>query len=106
MNTKEFNIYFKDLQDHAKRDGVTLCRSDELELWNRHAMQELIDAVKAHALKNYEKDGWDYIVECYSDDEILAIIKTARTAAGAIKMVRAEIKPRSDYRADIQAEAF
>jgi hypothetical protein len=74
-------------------------------------MQELhipayLAAIKAHALANYEKDGWDYIVECYDDAQIVEIIKTARTINGAIKMVRARIKPRADYRADIQAEAF
>ena len=74
-------------------------------------MQELhipayLAAIKAHALANYEKDGWDYIVECYDDTQILEIIKTARTINGAIKMVHAHIKPRADYRADIQSEAF
>tara|TARA_R110000868_G_scaffold27515_1_gene104309 strand:+ start:394 stop:618 length:225 start_codon:yes stop_codon:yes gene_type:complete len=74
-------------------------------------MQELhipayLAAIKAHALANYEKDGWDYVVECYDDAQIVEIIKTARTIKGAIKMLRAHIKPRADYRADIQSEAF
>ena len=67
---------------------------------------EYVTAVKAHALANYEKEGWDYIVECYDDAQIVEVIKTARTINGAIKMVRMHIKPRADYRADIQAEAF
>jgi hypothetical protein len=106
MNSKEFAIYFKDLQAHAKRDGVRVCRADEYAIWNRHATQELIDAVRAYSIAHYEKDGWDYVVECYSDAQIADIIKTARTAAGAIKMVRAEVKPRDNFRAEIQAEAF
>ena len=74
-------------------------------------MQELhipayLAAIKAHALANYEIDGWDYVVECYSDAEILEIIKNCRTEKGAIKTMRAHVKPRADYRADIQAEAF
>ena len=74
-------------------------------------MQELhipayLAAIKAHALANYEKDGWDYVVECYDNAQIVEIIKTARTLAGAIKMMRAHGKPRADYRAEIQAEAF
>lgn len=68
--------------------------------------EALIAAVKAHAIEHYEIEGWDYVVECYSDEEIAEIIKTARTPAGAIKMMRAQVKPRADYRADIQAEAF
>jgi len=67
---------------------------------------QFVDAVKTHALKNYETDGWDYVVECYSDSDIAEIIKTARTAGDAINMVLAEVKPRADYRAEIQAEAF
>jgi len=69
-------------------------------------MEALIAAVKKHALANYEKQGWDIVIECYSDDDIAEIIKTARTPAGAIKMVRAEIKPRADYRDDIRSEIF
>ena len=74
-------------------------------------MQELhipayLAAIKAHALANYETDGWDYVVECFSDDEIYQVIKTARTIAGAIRMVHAHVKPRADYRAEIQAESF
>ena len=67
---------------------------------------ELIDAVRAYSIAHYEKDGWDYVVECYSDAQIEEIIKTARTAAGAIKMMRAEVRPHAEYRAEIQAEAF
>ena len=67
---------------------------------------ELITAVRQHAEKNYARDGWDYVVECYSDEEIADIIKTARTPAGAIKMVRAHIKPRAEYRDEIRAEIF
>jgi len=69
-------------------------------------MNDFTAAVKAYALAHYEIDGWDYVVETYEDAEILDVIKTARTPAGAIKMMRAHIKPRADYRADIQSEAF
>jgi len=69
-------------------------------------MNDFTAAVKDYALAHYETDGWDYVVECYSDAEIADVIKTARTAAGAVKMMRAQVKPRADYRADIQAERF
>lgn len=66
----------------------------------------LIAAVRAHAIAHYEFDGWDYVVECWDDAQIAGIIKTARTEKGAIRMVRAEVKTRADYRDEIQAEAF
>jgi hypothetical protein len=69
-------------------------------------MNDFTEAVKQHALANYEIEGWDYVVECYDDAQIADIIKTARTPAGAIKMMRAQVKPRADYRAEIQAERF
>ena len=69
-------------------------------------MNDFTAAVKQHALANYEKDGWDYVVECYSDAELADIIKNCRTEKGAIKTMRAHIKPRADYRAEIQSEAF
>ena len=62
---------------------------------------DLVAAVKAHALANYEKGGWDYVVECYSDDDIKEVIGGARTPAGAIKKMAAEVGPRAAYRADI-----
>ena len=69
-------------------------------------MNTFIEAVKRHAIANYESDGWDYIVEGYEDEQIVEIIKTALTEKDAIRMVHEHIKPRADYRADIQAEVF
>jgi DNA-binding LytR/AlgR family response regulator len=106
MNRKNFDVYFRDLQADAKRDGVRVDRADEYALWTATALSNMIDAVKAHALKNYERDGWDIVIECYSDDDIAEIIKTARTPGGAIKMVRAEIKPGADYRDEVRSEIF
>ena len=74
--------------------------------FRQYALSRLVAAVRQHAEENYSVDGWDYVVECLSDAEITEIIKTARTTAGAIKMVRAHIKPRADYRDEIQAERF
>ena len=72
----------------------------------QYKLAQFVAAIKAHAVTNYEKDGWDIVVECYSSADIWEIIKTARTIKGAIRMVRAEIKPRADYRAEIQSEVF
>ena len=82
-------------------------------------MQELIIEVRAHALKNYEKDGWDFVVECWSDkeieecilgvgfdDESEPILPVISTAARAIKAVRAACKMQADNRAEIMATAF
>jgi len=72
----------------------------------QYVIAQYVLAIKAHAIANYEIDGWDYVVECYDDAQIADIVKTARTEKGAIRMMRAQVKPRADYRADIQGERF
>jgi len=67
---------------------------------------KLVLAVRAHAYLNYEKGGWDYICECYSDEDIAEIIGKARTAKGAIRKVAAAIRPRADYRDEVRSEIF
>lgn len=67
---------------------------------------ELVAAVRAHAITNYESDGWDYVVECWSDEDLLRVVATCRTARGAIRKVRAEIRPLADMRAEVRAEIF
>jgi hypothetical protein len=47
--------------------------------------QDLVAAVRAHANENYEQGGWDFLVECYSDEEIVELIGGARSVNGAIK---------------------
>lgn len=65
-----------------------------------------VEAVKAHAVDNYEDNGWDIVVECYADDEIEMVTRKAVDAEQAIALMQAWVKPQSDYRAEIQAEAF
>lgn len=68
--------------------------------------QPLIDAVKAHALANYDIEGWDVVVETMSDLEIEEVIGTCRSVDTAIAVVREYMKPHAEYRAEIQAEIF
>lgn len=37
--------------------------------------EELIAGVRKHALENYSRGGWDILVECYEDEDILEYIK-------------------------------
>lgn len=32
--------------------------------------KELIAAVRRHAERHYDQNGWDYLVECWSDEDI------------------------------------
>ena len=50
------------------------------------SQQEMIEAVKAHAIQHYEK-GWHYIVECWGEEEIAEEIVGCRSIGGAIRKV-------------------
>lgn len=63
---------------------------------------ELVDIVKSHAIRNYDKGGWDVVVECYDDTMIADVIGKARTPKGAI----GKFRPLVDVWADRQADAI
>lgn len=62
--------------------------------------------IKNHALRHYEEDGWDVVVECYSDAEISEITRFCKTKDGAIRKMKQHIAPYHTRRTEIQAEAF
>ena len=66
--------------------------------------QVLINAVRKHAINNYEQDGWDVLVECYADGDILELIRDANasTVEEAIASVRKTLKIYDDHRAEIR----
>ncbi len=69
-------------------------------------MVDLIKAVREHAKANYESDGWDILVECYSDDDIRDIIGGAKTIKGAIRNAGFYLRRMDDRRKDVQGEIF
>lgn len=68
--------------------------------------QDLIDAVRAHAVEHYNEDGWDYVVECWEDWEILAVVRGSKKESQAIRKVRKQVRVLSDHRQEILAEVF
>lgn len=65
-------------------------------------MNELVAAVRAHARANYNKGGWDEVVEAWDDADIVKEIGAARTAKGAIKKVGEMVAARFSYAEDIR----
>ena len=53
----------------------------------KYGETDLIAAVRRHAINNYEQDGWDVLVECWDDGNILERISdaNAQTPDAAIK---------------------
>ena len=68
-----------------------------------YADASLIAQIRQHALRNYETDGWDYLVECWSDAEILEKVKDCRSYNGCIKKLHGTLKSMNEYRREIVA---
>jgi len=62
----------------------------------------LVQAVRDYANANYNKGGWDIIVECWSDKDIENEIGSVKTVSGAIRKVRRVVRVIGDYRSEIQ----
>jgi hypothetical protein len=61
---------------------------------------DLIAAVRAHALANYRKGGWDYLVECWEDKDIADEIDGCTSKAAAIKRCKSICDVMGDMRED------
>lgn len=64
-----------------------------------------IKAIRAHAEANYNKDGWDFLVECWSDEDIAEAAGKARSDKAAIAKVKAALRPLAERREEVRAEA-
>ena len=69
---------------------------------------EIAEAVQKHAVVNYEKSGWDYIVECWTRDEIAWELNRVNitTVDDAIAHYAESARIFHDRRTDAEAEIF
>jgi len=66
-------------------------------------MEELLAAVKAFCYSNYE-NGYDYIVECYSDAELITYFKENNVTN--LEEFQESCAGYIEYREEIMATAF
>ena len=59
--------------------------------------EALVAAVRAHAVKHYS-NGWDVVVESWSDDEIHEVVRYATFPRGAINLMARKVKASSEVR--------
>jgi len=66
-------------------------------------MHDLVEAVKAHARTHYNTGGWDFIIECFTDDEIAARLAEhgIATAEDAIEHFLQLIQLWDEHRAEM-----
>jgi len=59
-----------------------------------------------HAQRHYEEDGWDYIFECYTVDEVVDLISMCNSYDEALFVVATHARVYDEARAEIRAEIF
>lgn len=62
----------------------------------------LIKGVREYAIHNYNREGWDVVVEAWEDEDILRCVQDATTVEQAIENVREMVKIYNDVREDIR----
>jgi hypothetical protein len=70
--------------------------------------EEMVSAVRAHALSNYNESGWDYVEEAWDDEDIRDVIAKgdATTVEAAIAAVGRIVGLLDERRRDIEATSF
>lgn len=68
--------------------------------------KKLAAAVRQHALDNYETGGWDFLVECWDDSDIILCTGHATTLADAIEQCRQPLALMDERRREVEAEIF
>lgn len=68
----------------------------------------IASAISRHASENYNTDGWDYIVECYSLNDIIAVLieEQITNLDAALKHFAWRASLLNDRRRDIQGTVF
>ena len=76
------------------------------ECLDKARQTELVNHVKQYARDHYEQDGWDYIVECWSDDDIAERLSLTMTNEQAVHYIGNVVKRHDSIRRDVEAEIF
>lgn len=63
--------------------------------------RKLVEVVIEHAVDHYEIEGWDILVECWSDEEIWSWIEGAASEKEAIRLAAQALKPLNERRMEI-----
>lgn len=67
---------------------------------------DMVQAVKDHALQNYEQDGWDVIVETYSTDQLAKLVRECKDAPAAIRLMHKIAKTHAERQSELESTAY
>lgn len=65
--------------------------------------KELIAMLRESARRNYEKDGWDFLIECWDDADILEEIGRCTTFRGAWHKCHKAVRLQDERRREISS---
>ena len=69
-------------------------------------MKTWSDRIRQHATVHYTEDGWDILVECWTDEYLNEIIGDSKTYEEALITCSEVLSVMDGFRKEIQAEAF
>ena len=67
-------------------------------------MKTWADRIRQHALTHYTEDGWDILVECWTDQYIAEYFHGCATYEQAVVAISDGLAAMSEWRRDIQSE--
>lgn len=65
-----------------------------------------VRAIKDHANLHYDKDGWDYIVETFTDADIAEVIKGSTQFSQALRKVAATARLLNERRKEVESTIY
>lgn len=65
--------------------------------------KEMVAALRSHALSHYEQNGWDFLVECWTDEEIAEEIGNTRTLRGCIAKIGPILRAQDEQRREVRS---
>ena len=67
---------------------------------------DLVKAVIAHARDNYDRDGWDYVIEAYTEKEIWEAIAGSKDSVEAVRKMRKVTRLLAERRSEIESTVW
>jgi hypothetical protein len=69
-------------------------------------MKSWTERIRQHALTHYTEDGWDILVECWTDEDIAEYFDGCVAYENAVMRISNVLYMLDGYRREIQAEVF
>lgn len=69
-------------------------------------MASWIDRIRKHAMTHYTEDGWDILIECWTDQYIEEHYRSCATYEEAVIAISNVLVTMDGWRSEVQSEVF